>query len=97
LLDGNYTRAIKLYDTLESRFPYGRFAQQAILEGAYANYRAGETATAVAACDRFIRTFPNNPSVDYAYYLKGWSTFARTRASSDMCTSSTSPSESRRG
>jgi outer membrane protein assembly factor BamD len=71
MLEGNYTRAIKLFETLESRFPYGRFAQQAILESAYANYRAGETATAVAACDRFIRTYPNHPNVDYAYYLKG--------------------------
>jgi outer membrane protein assembly factor BamD len=71
LLEGNYTRAIKLFESLEARFPYGRFAQQAILEGAYANYRAGETATAVAACDRFIRTYPNAPNVDYAYYLKG--------------------------
>ena len=71
LLEGNYTRATKLYETLEARFPYGRYAQQAILELAYANYRAGETATAIAACDRFIRTFPNNQNVDYAYYLKG--------------------------
>ena len=31
----------------------------------------GETATAIAACDRFIRTYPNHPNVDYAYYLKG--------------------------
>jgi len=68
---GNYTRAVKLYETLEARFPYGRYAQQAILEGAYSNYRAGETPTAVAACDRFIRTYPNHPNVDYAYYLKG--------------------------
>ena len=45
----NYTRAVKLFDTLEGRYPYGRYAQQAILEGAYANYRAGETAPAVAA------------------------------------------------
>jgi outer membrane protein assembly factor BamD len=71
LVEGNYTRAIKLYETLESRYPYGRYAQQAILESAYANYRAGETAAATAACDRFIRTFPNHPNVDYAYYLKG--------------------------
>jgi outer membrane protein assembly factor BamD len=71
LFEGNYTKAIKLYETLEARFPYGRYAQQAILEGAYANYRAGETATAIAACDRFIRTYPNHPNVDYAYYLKG--------------------------
>ena len=67
----NYTRAIKLFDSLESRFPYGRLAQQAILEGAYANYRQGEATSAIAACDRFIRTYPNHPNVDYAYYLKG--------------------------
>jgi outer membrane protein assembly factor BamD len=71
LREGNYTRAIKLYENLEARFPYGRYAQQAILEAAYANYRAQETAAAIAAADRFIRTYPNHPNVDYAYYLKG--------------------------
>jgi outer membrane protein assembly factor BamD len=71
MVEGNYNRAIKLFETLEARYPYGRFAQQAILELAYANYRTGETAAAVAAADRFIRTFPNSPNVDYAYYLKG--------------------------
>lgn len=71
VIEGNYTRAIKLFESLESRFPYGRYAQQAILESAYANYRANETAAAIAACDRFIRTYPNHPNVDYAYYLKG--------------------------
>jgi outer membrane protein assembly factor BamD len=68
---GNYTRAVKLFETIESRYPYGRYAQQAILEGAYANWRAGEQAAATAACDRFIRTYPNHTNVDYAYYLKG--------------------------
>jgi len=71
MIDGNYTRAVKLFDTLEGRYPYGRYAQQAILEAAYANYRGGETAAAIAGCDRFIRTYPNHPNVDYAYYLKG--------------------------
>jgi outer membrane protein assembly factor BamD len=71
MVSGNYTRAVKLFDTLEGRFPYGRHAQQAILEGAYTNYRQGETAAAIAACDRFIRTYPNSANVEYAYYLKG--------------------------
>ena len=71
MVTGNYTRAVKLFDTLEGRFPYGRYAQQAILEGAYTNFRQGETAPALAACDRFIRTYPNHQNVDYAYYLKG--------------------------
>jgi outer membrane protein assembly factor BamD len=68
---GNYTRAVKLFESIEARYPYGRYAQQAILEGAYANWRASEQAAAVEACDRFIRTYPNHPNVDYAYYLKG--------------------------
>ena len=71
MLEGNFTKAVKVFEALEARYPYGRYAQQALLEGAYANYRTGETATAIAACDRFIRTYPNHPSVDYAYYLKG--------------------------
>ncbi len=71
MLEGNYTRAVKLFETIESRYPYGRYAQQAILEGAYANWRSSEQAAATAACDRFIRTYPNHPNVDYAYYLKG--------------------------
>ena len=71
LMGGNYTRATKLFDQLEARFPYGRYAQQAILESAFANWRANEQAAAIAACDRFIRTYPNHPNVDYAYYLKG--------------------------
>jgi outer membrane protein assembly factor BamD len=71
MVSGNYTRAVKLFETLEGRFPYGKYAQQAILEGAYTNYRQGETAPALAACDRFIRTYPNHANVDYAYYLKG--------------------------
>ena len=46
MMSGNYTRAIKLFETLEARYPYGRHAQQAVLEGGYANYRSGETAKA---------------------------------------------------
>ncbi|MGC1817399.1 MAG: outer membrane protein assembly factor BamD [Casimicrobiaceae bacterium] len=69
--DGNYTRAVKLFDSLEARYPYGHYAQQAMLEGAYANWRSGEPTAATAACDRFIQTYPNHPNVDYAYYLKG--------------------------
>ena len=75
MLQGNYTRATKLFDQLEARFPYGRYAQQAILESAYANWKANETAAAIAAADRFIRTYPNHPNVDYAYYLKGLAHF----------------------
>ena len=67
----NYQKAIGYYQKLESRYPYGRFAQQAQLDTAYAYWKEGEPALALSACDRFIREHPNHASVDYAYYLKG--------------------------
>lgn len=75
LNSGNYERAIKLFEQLEARYPYGRFAMQAQLEIAYAYYKDGEVAQAVQAADRFIRLHPNHPNVDYAYYLKGLAHF----------------------
>ena len=75
LNDGNYERAIKMFETLEARYPFGRFAQQAQLEVAYAYYKDNEPISAIAACDRFIKLHPNHPNVDYAYYLKGLANF----------------------
>ena len=72
---GGYSQAIKYLETLQSRFPFGRYAQQAQMQIAYAQYRDGERELALAACDRFIRQFPNSPNVDYVYYLKGLVTF----------------------
>jgi outer membrane protein assembly factor BamD len=68
---GGYKEAIELYEKLESRYPFGRYAMQAQLDVAYANYRADEPEAAIAAADRFIKLYPQNPYVDYAYYLKG--------------------------
>lgn len=71
LQGGNYEQAIKYYEALEARYPYGRFAQQAQIEIAYAYFKQGEAASAAAAVDRFLKLHPNHPSADYAYYLKG--------------------------
>ena len=75
LNEGNYEKAIKLYEKLEARYPYGRYAQQAQLEIAYAYYKDKDVASAIAAADRFIKLHPNHPNVDYAYYLKGLANF----------------------
>ena len=69
--DGSWATAVKYFERLEARYPFGRYAQQAQLEIAYAYHRDNEPASAVAACDRFIKLHPNHPNVDYAYYLKG--------------------------
>ena len=75
MAEGAYDKAIKYFEKLEARFPYGRYAQQAQLEVAYAYFRQQEPASAISACDRFIRLHPNHPNVDYAYYLKGLANF----------------------
>ncbi len=69
--EGNYDAAITHYEKLESRYPYGRFAQQAQIDVAYAYWKSGEPVSALAACDRFIKLHPNHPNVDYVYYLRG--------------------------
>jgi outer membrane protein assembly factor BamD len=68
---GGYEQAIKLLEKLEARYPYGRYAQQAQLDIAYAYYKSGEPDLAILAADRFIKLHPNHNDVDYAYYLKG--------------------------
>ena len=75
LSEGSYDKAIKYFETLEARYPYGRYAQQAQLEVAYAYFKSQEPALSIAACDRFIKLHPNHPNVDYAYYLKGLANF----------------------
>ena len=71
----SYETAIKEFESLQSRYPYGRYAQQAQLEIAYAYYKQNEPEPAISAADRFIKQYPNNPHVDYAYYLKGLTNF----------------------
>ena len=68
---GDYDQAVEYYELLEARYPFGRFAQQAQIEIAYAYYRAGESELAITAIDRFIQLNPRHPNLDYAYYLRG--------------------------
>jgi outer membrane protein assembly factor BamD len=77
--NGSYSLAIDNLRALESRYPFGRFADQAQLELIYANYKNAEPAAVRAAADRFIRLHPQHPNVDYAYYLRGLASFDQDR------------------
>jgi outer membrane protein assembly factor BamD len=81
LANGEYATAIQYFEKLEARYPYGPFAEQAMLEIAYAYYKSDEMASAIAAANRFLRTHPTHPHVDYAYYLKGLASFDEERSS----------------
>jgi outer membrane protein assembly factor BamD len=74
---GNYLTAIEYYETLESRFPFGKYATQAQIDVAYAYFKFEEPDSAITALDRFIKLHPRHPAVDYAYYLKGLVNFER--------------------
>jgi len=71
----NYEDAIKLYEQIESRYPYGKYAQRAQLEIAYAYYKDNEPETAILSAERFIKLHPKHANVDYLYYLKGLAAF----------------------
>ena len=73
--DKSYTTAVNKLKALESRYPFGRYAEQAQLELIYAYYKNMEPEAAKSAADRFIRLHPQHPQVDYAYYLKGLAAF----------------------
>jgi outer membrane protein assembly factor BamD len=74
---GYYSKAVQYYEFLETRFPFGVYGQQALLDLAYAYYKTEDFDSSISACDRFIRLYPQNPHVDYAYYLKGLGNFNR--------------------
>ncbi len=69
--EGEYESAIEYYERLESRFPYGPYAEQAQLEIAYTYYEAQEYESAILAAERFIKLHPDHRSIAYAYYLRG--------------------------
>jgi outer membrane protein assembly factor BamD len=68
---GHYDAAIKLFERLESNYPFGVYAQQAQMEIAYAHYKAQDQPEALAAVERFIKAHPTHQNVDYMFYLRG--------------------------
>ncbi|MEX2524968.1 MAG: outer membrane protein assembly factor BamD [Gammaproteobacteria bacterium] len=74
---GYYSRAVEYFEYLETRFPFGVYGQQSLLDLAYVYYKTEDYEGSISACDRFIRLYPQNPYIDYAYYLKGLVNFNR--------------------
>jgi len=71
LVNESWLNAIQRYQLLEATYPYGPYAEQAQIEIAYAYYKNGEDASALAALDRFIQLHTTHEHLDYAYYLQG--------------------------
>lgn len=75
MLSNNYSVAVENFDALESQYPFGKYATKAQLGLISAYYKKGETESAIATAERFIRVNPQHENTDYAYYTKGLAHF----------------------
>lgn len=76
---GNYASAVKNFQLLEARFPFGPYAEQAQLEIIYAYYKSFDMEAAIESANRFVRLHPQHPNIDYAYYLRGLANYDEER------------------
>ena len=75
--NGRWSSASETFTRLIAQYPYGAYTEQALMEQAYAEYKAGKHDEAVTSIDRFIRTYPTHRNIAYLYYLRGLSNMAR--------------------
>lgn len=76
----NWSAAETIYHKLIARFPYGAYNEQSQIELAYAQYKDGKYEDAYSTINEFIKTYPTQKHVDYAYYLRGLINFDRTES-----------------
>ncbi len=76
---GNYFAAIEALEAIDTRYPFGKYAEQAQVELIYAYFMNSETEAAHSAAEKFIRLHPRHPNIDYAYFMKGISSYTRDR------------------
>jgi outer membrane protein assembly factor BamD len=74
---GNWSGAEQSYKRLVAQYPYGPYTEQALIETAYAQYKAGKHDEAISSIDRFIRTYPTHKNIAYLYYLRGLTNSSR--------------------
>ena len=68
---GNWASAETTFKRLVAQYPYGPYTEQALVETAYAQYKAGKHEEAISSIDRFLRTYPTHRMASYMYYLRG--------------------------
>jgi outer membrane protein assembly factor BamD len=71
MTNGNWSSAEQTFKRLVAQYPYGPYTEQALIETAYAQYKAGKHEDAVSSIDRFLRTYPTHREIAYLYYLRG--------------------------
>ena len=73
LRGGDVLFAAKKFNEAEILFPQSIWAPKSALMAAYSYYSQDYYSDAIAELDRFIKIYPYNKNLDYAYYLLGTS------------------------
>jgi len=68
---GAWQDASDRFMAVEARFPFGPYAQQALINLAYVQWKTGEPELALATISRFQRQYPSHPGSDYMLFLRG--------------------------
>ena len=68
---GRYVQGVEELTNLRTFYPTGQYAEQALLDMMYAQYQGDKYEMAAASAEQFIRLYPSNPQVSYAYYVRG--------------------------
>ena len=80
LKSNRFNSAVELLEELESRYPFGRYAEQAQLDLIYAHYRSFNYEASRAAAERFLRLHPDHEQIDYVIYMRGLASFEQDRS-----------------
>jgi len=75
---GNNDFAIRSFQRLIARFPFGPYTEQSQINLAYGQYKSDKPDDAYSTINRFIKTYPTHRHIDYAYYLRGLINFNRS-------------------
>ncbi len=71
LEEGDVLFAAKKFNEAESLFPQSNWASKAALMAAYSYYKQDYYGDAIDELIRFLRVYPKDPNLNYAYYLLG--------------------------
>ena len=75
--DGNFEEAAEVFQKIKDRYPYSKYATQAELKMADAQYEKGLYEEAYDSYTEFEKLHPKNSEIPYVMYQKGMCNFKR--------------------
>ena len=75
LQNGDFSEAVKKFESLDKQYPYSDWSRRALIMTAYANYEGREYEGAITASRRYLQLHPSSQDAAYAQYLLAMSHF----------------------